>query len=81
MISVEDLRALLVPLVPDIPADPQVDLLSTGYIDSLTLVAVVALLEEHFNCEFEPSDLSASKFRSIHSLSSTMIEVLKRRPG
>ena len=44
------------------------DLLQTGLLDSLGVVEVLALLEEHYGLEIALDDLELENFRSVASI-------------
>lgn len=50
-----------------VPA-PGADLIDSGLLDSLALVMLIALLEEHFACELPLDDFDLDNFRSVEQI-------------
>lgn len=46
----------------------EVELLSEGLIDSLKLMVIVSMLEEHLDCSISPDDLVPSNFVSVNAI-------------
>ena len=76
--TVATLRGCLQGLLPHLPEDPQVDLFSTGIIDSLSLIEVVLTLENIFAITFEPRNLKAENFCTLERLAETVDDILTR---
>ena len=44
-------------------------LISTGYLDSMTIVSLIIELQNEFGVQFEVSDMSVENFESVHAIS------------
>ncbi len=44
-------------------------LISTGYLDSMTMVSLIIELQTEFGVQFEVSDMSVENFESVHAIS------------
>ena len=49
-------------------ADPSLDLLETGLLDSLSLIELLVVLDEHFDVQVSVEDLQIEDFRTIKSI-------------
>ena len=58
-------ESLFVALSKELPAGTATDLFNDGYIDSLSLVEVVCLLEREYGVELKPDDITLDNFCSI----------------
>ncbi len=67
-IALDDLRASVSEVLPDLPDDPAVDLFASGIVDSLRVIEIVLALESAFGVSFEPDDLRADNFASLDRL-------------
>jgi acyl carrier protein len=48
--------------------DPQTLLFSSGLIDSLTIVEIIVLVEQYWDIQVDPSDLSMDNFDSLQAI-------------
>ena len=60
------------------PINSDTLLFSTGLIDSMTIVEIIVLVEECWDIQVDPSDLSMDNFDSIAAISGY---VLRKRLG
>jgi len=57
-----------VSLDPDIPVQPETDLLTTGLVDSLGAIEVVHWLEETLNIDIDPVDITIDNFQTVEKM-------------
>lgn len=60
------------------PESPDADLVNSGVLDSLTVVRLLAILEEQFGLTVAMDDLDLSDFRSVGSIAEW---VARQRPS
>jgi len=60
-------------LTEDITSDS--DLLEEGFLDSFTLINLMAALEQEFELEFEPEDLEIEDYRTLDSITAMVSKV------
>lgn len=48
--------------------EPEDKLFSTGVIDSMTIVEIILLVEQYWNIEVDPTDLSMDNFDSVAAI-------------
>ncbi len=53
---------------PGLELDPNADLLTTGTLDSMALVRLVAKLESNYSIKIPPTDLVIEHFLNIHAI-------------
>ena len=56
-------------------------LISSGLIDSLGVLDIIAFLESHFGVEFEPDDLTGDNFENISSMADLIRSQRNRIPS
>ena len=59
---------------PDRDIDPEEPLLSSGIIDSFSLVDIALFVEDTFHVHVDDTDLNASTFDSLNDLADLIIE-------
>jgi len=59
---------------PDRDIDPEEPLLSSGIIDSFSLVDIALFVEDTFHVHVDDTDLNASTFDSLNELADLIIE-------
>jgi acyl carrier protein len=62
------------------PASNDTDLITTGLLDSLALVAMIAELENEFALELPLDDLDVECFRSVGRIARFLAELLPMLP-
>ncbi len=78
-----DVREMIIEYVEkeyQLPADidyDTFDLMENGYIDSMSLVVFVSLLEEEYDIEFSSEELLSKEFRTIGGLE----RIIKSKKG
>lgn len=66
--NIESIRSILKDkMYIDVPTD-DTDLLENGYLDSLSFVNLLSLLEEEFNIRVETEDIEYDYFRTTASI-------------
>lgn len=55
--------------VNNIPEDTAFNLREAGIIDSLSMMNIMASLEDEFDIEFDPKDMTKDNFASIDTMS------------
>ena len=59
---------------PDRDIDPEEPLLSSGIIDSFSLIDIALFVEDTFHVHVDDTDLNASTFDSLNELADLIIE-------
>jgi acyl carrier protein len=70
--SVPDIRNVLSLVLTRLPEDTQVDFWDAGIVDSLSILDVVAALEERFGVEFDAETLKRENFSSLAAIARTL---------
>jgi acyl carrier protein len=71
-ISVSDIRDVLAHVLTQLPEDTTVDFWEAGIVDSLSILDVVAALEERFAVEFDAETLRRENFSSLAAIVRTL---------
>jgi acyl carrier protein len=53
--------------------DDETDLTQAGILDSFSTLDMASFIDERFHVRLEPSDINASSFRNVSSLSSIVV--------
>jgi acyl carrier protein len=53
--------------------DDQTDLQANGILDSFSTLALVAFLDEKFQVQLEPADVSTETFRTVHAVAELVL--------
>lgn len=72
---VEAIRAFLQSSSPDkaVPLDEKADLVKEWFVDSMTIVSVVAFLEEKFGITVKRADINGKTFRNLGTLTDYVV--------
>jgi acyl carrier protein len=65
-------------LFPDLPDDPNADLVDGGPIDSFAIIDIVEGLEDAFGVAFTPEDMRYENFSTLTHIVD-LIEAIKKR--
>ena len=68
----KDLRQTLRTVLPRLPEGEDDDLWAGGLIDSLTVVELVAALEDRYGVQFTPEQLRKENFESVARIRRTL---------
>lgn len=60
------------------PEDPYTDLFQSGTLDSMQLMDVIMLLEEHYGFELKPSDMKKEHFSTLPAITETINRSLNK---
>ena len=61
--------------------DEQTDLQASGILDSFSTLALVAFLDERFQVQLEPADVSTESFRTVGKLTELVLGKLVTVPS
>lgn len=67
-IDINGLRSILGSVLVRLPQNEHDDLWESGLMDSMSVVALVAALEERYGVEFGPTQLRKENFRSLDQI-------------
>jgi acyl carrier protein len=56
--------------------DDDTDLNETGILDSFSTLALVAMLDETFKVQLDPTDINTETFRSVNTVAKLVLEKL-----
>jgi acyl carrier protein len=59
---------ILTAVNPEIFDAPDADLIETGILDSLDVMNLVAMLEQSYDIDFDPDDISPENFASAEAI-------------
>lgn len=68
MHTIEEIVALLGEVKPGLPTDPDAELVKSGLLDSVEVMALVMALSEEFDLEITPLDLKEENFHTANAI-------------
>lgn len=68
MHTVQEITALIGEVKPGLAPDPQEELVKTGLLDSVDIMALVMALSEEFDLEVTPLDLKEENFHTVQAI-------------
>ena len=63
----------------EITKNKDIDLIDAGILDSMAVMRIVSDLEETFNIEFDPDDISPESFASVNTIWSLLNKYLENK--
>lgn len=75
MPSSDDVYTVLKPHFPGIPMDPSIDLIANHYLDSMSVVEILGLLESAFHVAVPDEFLDVDHFRTLSEMAATFSEL------
>ena len=70
--NLDSIRKALLEVLLDLPKNTSLDLFEGGYIDSLSLMDVIAKIENTFSICFEAKHLKKENFININNIAETV---------
>ena len=61
----------------DLKNNPNIDLLDSDIIDSLTFIELISALEDEFDIEIQPTQIPADTWRNIESITNMVEDKIK----
>lgn len=68
MHTIEEIITLLGEVKPGLPTDPDAELVKSGLLDSVEVMALVMALSEEFDLEITPLDLKEENFHTANAI-------------
>ena len=70
--NIDFIRKALLKVLLEIPTDSSIDLFEEGYIDSLSLMDVIVIIENTFSISIEPKYLKKENFKNLNIIAETV---------
>ena len=77
----EQFKQILDGINPEILENPDTDLVEDGILDSLTIMEIIEELENAYEVDFDPDDVSPENFASAEAIWNVLQKYLREKAG
>lgn len=78
-ITVELLHTMLEKSIPNLPNEPDVNLMEAGILDSMAVIELIENLENAYSIKFEDSDIDIENLSTLNNILSCINNMIERQ--